>query len=134
MSDSVNTAQIRDNLGRFLNGNPGKPEGARNKLSADFLNELYEDFKAGGKAAIQATRETKPDIYVRVIAGLLPKEFKLDGSVFGNFTDDQLGRLVAVLDAWLAANAGPGDPDQAGHKSTSDVPALPKANGVSRTH
>ena len=59
-------------------GNPaGRPKGSRNRLSEDFVAALYNDFQEHGSAAIAACRAEKPDVYVRVIAGILPKDVHL---------------------------------------------------------
>jgi hypothetical protein len=55
-------------------GNPaGRPKGARSKLAEDFLKDLHEDWKESGLVTLQALRAEKPDVYVKVIADLLPK-------------------------------------------------------------
>lgn len=55
--------------------NPGgKPVGARNELSADFLRTLARDFREHGAVAIEVLRSEKPDVYIKVIAELLPKQ------------------------------------------------------------
>jgi hypothetical protein len=53
---------------------PGRPKGSRNKLEEDFLSALAADFEQHGEAVIQKVRETKPEVYLRVIADLLPKD------------------------------------------------------------
>jgi hypothetical protein len=79
-------------------GNPaGRPRGSRNKLSEDFVAALYDDFQDHGSAAIAACRAEKPDVYVRVIAGLLPKDMTIKVQELDNLTDDQLLRKLAVL-------------------------------------
>ena len=62
--------------GRFLTGNSsgGRPKGSRNKLGEQFLEALAEDFAEHGHEAIVACREAKPTEYLKVVAGLLPKE------------------------------------------------------------
>ena len=60
-------------------GNPaGRPKGSRNKLGHDFITALAKDFEAHGEAAIQVARETEPVQYLKVIAGIIPKEIKVD--------------------------------------------------------
>jgi hypothetical protein len=55
-------------------GNPaGRPKGARSKLAEDFLKDLHDDWKESGLVTLQALRAEKPDVYVKVIADLLPK-------------------------------------------------------------
>jgi hypothetical protein len=79
-------------------GNPaGRPRGSRNKLSEDFVAALYDDFQAHGAAAIAACRAEKPDVYVRVIAGLLPKDMTFKVHQLDDLTDDQLMRKLAAL-------------------------------------
>ena len=79
-------------------GNPaGRPKGSRNKLSEDFIAALYDDFQNHGSAAIAACRAEKPDVYVRVIASLLPKDVNLTTRNLDDLSDDQLMRKLAML-------------------------------------
>ena len=80
---------------RFQPGNPGRPKGSRNKLSEDFVGALYQDFQTHGVQAIADTREKDPATYVRVIAGLLPKELKLRDE--RDLTDEQLDARIQQL-------------------------------------
>lgn len=64
----------RQSDGRFGQGNPGKPKGARHKLGEAFIGALLADFGTHGVAAIVSVRESDPSTYVRTIAGILPKE------------------------------------------------------------
>jgi hypothetical protein len=66
-------------------------------LSEDFVAALYEDFQHHGSAAIAACRAEKPDVYVRVIAGILPKDVQLKVQSLDDLTDDQLMHKLAVL-------------------------------------
>jgi uncharacterized protein DUF5681 len=60
-------------------GNPkGRPKGARNRLSTQFLEALEADFNQHGAQAIALVRERKPEIYMRVVADLLPKEANIN--------------------------------------------------------
>jgi Family of unknown function (DUF5681) len=79
-------------------GNPaGRPRGSRNRLSEDFVAALYDDFQENGSAAIAACRAERPDVYVRVIAGLLPRDVSIKVQQLDDLTDDQLMRKLAVL-------------------------------------
>jgi hypothetical protein len=65
-------------------GNPsGRPIGSRNKLDELFVEALFKDFKEGGVNAIRACRTEKPDVYLNVIAKVLPKQVdvKADSSI-----------------------------------------------------
>jgi hypothetical protein len=79
---SDNTEKKLRNLTPFKpgqSGNPkGRPKGARNRLGTQFLEALEADFNQFGPQAIVLVRERKPDIYIRVVAGLLPKEANIN--------------------------------------------------------
>jgi hypothetical protein len=60
-------------------GNPkGRPKGARNRLGTQFLEALEVDFNQHGPQAIALVREKKPEVYMRVVADLLPKEANIN--------------------------------------------------------
>lgn len=69
-------------------GNPsGRPRGARNKLGEAFLEALQQDFLRGGAAAIEACRINTPHIYIKVIAGVLPKEVNINADTAAAFLE-----------------------------------------------
>lgn len=60
-------------------GNPkGRPKGARNRLGAQFLEAMEVDFNQFGCQTIALVREKKPEVYMRVVADLLPKEANIN--------------------------------------------------------
>jgi len=60
-------------------GNPhGRPKGSKNRLSEDFLQALTENFAIHGKQAIDRVCKDSPGEYLRIIAGLMPKELLLE--------------------------------------------------------
>jgi Family of unknown function (DUF5681) len=60
-------------------GNPkGRPKGARNRLGTQFLEALEVDFNQHGSQAIAFVRDKKPEVYIRVVADLLPKEANIN--------------------------------------------------------
>ena len=59
-------------------GGPGRPLGSKNKLSESFLQALTEDFEKHGKDAIERVCKNAPGEYLRIIAGMVPKEFLLE--------------------------------------------------------
>lgn len=75
----------KKNAGWFKPGqvaNPGgRPKGSRSKLGEEFLKALQEDFSEHGVKAIAVVRETKPEVYVKVIASILPKEIDLSADL-----------------------------------------------------
>ena len=77
--------------------NPGgKPIGARNRLQGDFMRALSEDFAAHGKEAIAQCRMDKPDVYLRVVASLFPKELEVKRPL-DDLSDEELENAIALL-------------------------------------
>lgn len=63
-------------------GNPkGKPKGARHHLGEAFLRDLRADWEEHGKDALRRAREKKPEVYVTMVAKLLPKQIQADLNV-----------------------------------------------------
>ncbi len=89
--------------GRFITGNNGggRPKGSRNRLSEDFLRALHEDFQENGAVAIRRVRVERPQDYIKVIAGLLPKEMDLNINRYDDISDNQLRQefIHAVTEA-----------------------------------
>lgn len=99
-------------------GNPGgKPVGARNRLTAHFLNALADDFSEHGKAAIVSAREKDPMGYVKAIGALMPKQIE-QTQPLEELTDAELTAGIALLRSRLADSAGEGmDPAQQSSKA-----------------
>ena len=56
----------------------GRAKGARNRLGTQFLEALEADFNKFGPQAIALVREKKPEVYIKVVADLLPKEANIN--------------------------------------------------------
>jgi hypothetical protein len=93
----------KDEKGRFQSGNigGGRPPGSRNKLGEAFIEALSDDFAAHGVKAIETVRTEKPDQYLRVIAGLLPKDLNINVNQMDGLTDEQLIERIRALDATI---------------------------------
>ena len=88
-------------------GNPnGRPKGSRNKLSEDFVAKLYEDFTTHGQTAIEECRAKSPETYVKVIAGLLPKEMHISASPLEEMSADDISDALARIAALRTALIG----------------------------
>jgi hypothetical protein len=60
---------------RGQSGNPnGRPIGSRNKLNEKFILALHDDFAEHGAAVVVKVREERPEIYLKVIASILPQK------------------------------------------------------------
>ena len=56
-------------------GNPaGRPKGARHKLSEAFIGLLAKDFAKHGQKVLDEVRVDDPSAYLKLVAGLVPKE------------------------------------------------------------
>jgi len=91
-------------------GNPkGRPTGSRNKLNEKFILALHDDFVAHGPKVIARVREEKPDIYLKVIASILPRELHVkEQSMFDGMTNEQLDEILGSVRAIIATRAPTG--------------------------
>ncbi len=81
-------------------GNPaGRPKGARSKLSEEFIADLHESWLVHGKAAIEEVRDKRPYEYLKLVAGLVPKDFHINNTVgqFDHLTNEQLLQRAKAL-------------------------------------
>jgi hypothetical protein len=92
---------------RFKPGQSGNPggyaKGVRNRISGKFLHTLAEDFEAHGKDAIERCRVDDPSTYVKVVAGLLPKEVDLGINRLEEMSTDDIIAAVSALRSYLVA-------------------------------
>ena len=78
-------------------GNPGgKPRGARNRLEADFVSALADDFREHGREAIEQVRTRRPSDYIRAIVALMPKAVEQQVDPLSEVDDDSLKIVVAL--------------------------------------
>ena len=115
MDDTRENTQPKRVIGRpFEPGNPGKPKGARHKLTEDFVKAMHDSFVAHGPETIEAVRVEKPDQYLKVIASLVPKDVNLNVSNTDELTDAELAERIQSLAATLAPflAGGTGNADQ----------------------
>ena len=73
-----NTEKKQSNLVPFKpgqSGNPkGRPRGSRNKLGEDFIADLQAHWEKEGPDVIKRVCNDRPDIFLKAVASLLPKE------------------------------------------------------------
>ncbi len=84
----------------------GRPRGVKNKLSHKFLTDLLADYETHGKEVIAICRIEEPVSYMKMIAGLLPKEFELTTqTALSELTDEDLDRFIEHARRRLAEQA-----------------------------
>jgi hypothetical protein len=98
---------------RFSADNPGraKQKGARDRLSAAFLNDFADDYDANGKAVIETVRGQDPVAYMRLAAALLPTKVEVTENPFDGLTDEQLDAYMEEMNNGLLVRAAKGDPE-----------------------
>ena len=66
-----------------------------NQFSRKFLATFHADFLQYGAAVIATVRETKPDVYLRTAAQLVPKEFLVQvARPMSDMSDAELARMA----------------------------------------
>lgn len=107
----------------------GRPKGSKNKLGEAFVAALHDDFQEHGVRVIETVRLEKPDVYLKVIAQIIPKEFTIKTDAFDGITDEQLAAIVAAARASLGIIEG-GAIDvspEAGGEPSKALQAIPQA-------
>lgn len=99
---------------RFGPGNPGRPKEARDKISRSFLNALANDFEKHGVKAIESVRKDDPPTYLRVVAGVIPKEIEITRPLDG-MDDGQLAQAIELLAEVLRSQAPPPPEEEEKH-------------------
>ena len=66
---------------RFQKGNPGRPKGSKNKITQAYIEAITEDFYKHGKQVIETVRKKQPDVYLKLVAQLVPKDVVLETDV-----------------------------------------------------
>ena len=77
-------ADGRDKTGKFIAGHKsigGRPVGSRNRLGERFLDDLQAIWKKRGKKALEQVAEANPDILVKVVASLMPRQLIAQSNV-----------------------------------------------------
>jgi hypothetical protein len=104
MDEATSSSDRDEASGRFLPGNKrgGRPKGARDRHSRNFLNAFADDFEQHGVQVIARVREEEPAQYLKIAVDLLPREATLDVKV------DILHDVTSALEAYrtLAALVG----------------------------
>lgn len=106
----------KDEKGRFITGTkpgPGRPKGSRPKLAEDFIADLHAAWSEKGAAVIDAVIADKPAEFLKVVAGVIPKEVKIDRSAVEDIPDAELSDYLAIARAAFEAHRSAGTRDEA---------------------
>jgi hypothetical protein len=100
---------------RFSADNPGraKQKGARDRLSAAFLNDFADDYDTHGKTVIETVRGKDPVAYMRLAAALLPTKVEIAKDPIAALGDEALEAYGAEIDEMnrrIPERAEQGDP------------------------
>jgi hypothetical protein len=82
----------------------GRARGTRNRLSHSFLESLHADFLEHGEEVIKIVRFEKPHEYLKVVAGLMPRELDITTSHIEQISDEELDAFITYTRQMLASN------------------------------
>lgn len=109
------TPEKDDKTGRFLSGNigGGRPKGSRNKLAEAFITDMQADWEANGPETIAQVREEKPDVYLKVVASILPRDLNVNINPLEEADDAELVQrlkdLEGIIRPFLSTEGGNAD-------------------------
>lgn len=94
---------LKDERNRFVKGTkpgPGRPKGStRYELGQDFVRNLHEAWKLKGKEVIDTVIADRPHEFLKVIAGILPKDINIKVDAMSDIDDAELTACLASLRA-----------------------------------
>lgn len=94
----VTETQRRRENGQIKKGevrNPaGRPKGSRATFAEAFMADVQMHWLVHGKDVIERVAQNDPSTYLRVAAGLLPRELNVTVSVLDTMSDDDLMTLL----------------------------------------
>jgi Family of unknown function (DUF5681) len=98
MTETTRALQKPHLWGPGQSGNPaGRPRGSRNKLAEAFVADCHQAWIEHGPEAIQRVLKDDPATFLKIVAGLLPKDVNLKVSQLDELTDEQLLRKLRSL-------------------------------------
>jgi hypothetical protein len=71
----------------------GRPVGARTRLNKALIEDLYAEWKEGGRDALRIMRIEEPAQFVKCALATLPRELLMEG-VASELSDDELEMMI----------------------------------------
>jgi hypothetical protein len=100
MSEISDIAEQRDRGGRFVIGGkagPGRPKGARSRLSEAFISDLHTVWEEAGITALRVCAAERPNEFCRLVALLMPRDLNLSIGLDGASFARTFEQAVALL-------------------------------------
>jgi hypothetical protein len=69
---------------------------------------MHADFMEHGATVIETVRATKPDVYLKVVASILPQQLEIKNDAFDAFSDAELTALVVAARSALGVSESGG--------------------------
>ena len=110
--------QKDETTGRFVTGNSGggRPKGSRNKLAEAFITDMQADWEENGAAVIAAVRSERPDVYLKVVASILPRDLNVNINSLEEADDAELVQrlrdLEGIIRPFLGLEGSGGDSER----------------------
>jgi hypothetical protein len=79
----------------------GRPLGARNRLNKALIEDLFAEWKEGGRAALKIMRIEEPAQFVKCALATLPRELPIEG-VASELSDEEIDAQIIWLREQLA--------------------------------
>jgi uncharacterized protein DUF5681 len=104
-------------------GNPaGRPKGARHRLGETFLKDLKSKWDEKGAEVLDRVIEEKPDVFLRVVAAIIPQHLELEAKVPAA-NEAQLNAVITAVKAEIARRAAAAAPATLINISPDDIAA-----------
>ena len=101
------------------------PGRARRELNADTIREMHKAFRRGGAQAINKVMRNRPEMFLKLLVLLVPRELQIEhsGGVKA-MTDEEIEQSIEIIKAMLAEREAGANAKVIGGIA-QPVPALP---------
>jgi hypothetical protein len=82
---------------RFEKGHTGRPRGTRNRLANRFLEDSMLTGRQNGAAALDICFKEDPVTYCKIVAGTVPRDYRIETAKITELAEDELDRMIEQL-------------------------------------